>query len=140
MQNGDLGVHLREELVVILEGVLATVTVTEEERKWGRKRKPVAFHINWHELPLKRLVTIGKRWPDYEVSIITFIDQALADEAAEFLDEAQIPYDSIRYQAFGAFTNTLRYRTRTRSIYDSDTHRLDQYGQLGTAVVKGEDW
>ena len=142
MQNGDLGVHLREELVVILEGVLCQVTTTHDVRRKLsiRRQRPVAFHINWHEIPMKRMVTIGERWPDYEVNIVTFLDQALADEAAEFLDLADIPHDSIAYQAFGTFTNTLRYRPRIRAIYDSDFDRLSSYGQVGIAVVRGEDF
>ena len=74
------------------------------------------------------------------MDIVTFISPNLADEAAEFLDEAQIPYSSIRYQGFDSFTNTLRYKTHLRSIYDSDPNRLDHYGQVGIAVVKGEDF
>ena len=140
MQNGDLAEFTREQLVVILEGVLCQVTVTQDATRKLRRPRPVAFHIHWHEIPLKRLVSMGERWPDYEVQIITFIDQRLADEAAEFLDEADIPYDSIRYQGFGTFTNMIRYRPHLRAVYDSDPERLDHYGQLGTAVIRGEDW
>jgi len=140
MQNGDLATHFREELIVILEGVLCQVTVNEEPKRRFRRQQPATYHINWHELPLKRMVTIKERWPDYELNVVTFISPRLADEAAEFLDLIDAPYDSISYQGMGSFTGSLRYRPHVRAVYDCDPQRLDNYGQLGRAVVRGEDF
>ena len=139
MQNGDLAVHHREQLVVILEGVLCQVTVIPGKR-WALRQMPDSYHISWHELPLKRMVAINERWPDYDVEVITFISQRLADEAAEFLSDAEIPHSSIRYHGYKSFVDTLRYKPHLRGIYDSNPHRLDEYGQAGIAVVRGEDF
>ena len=140
MQNGDLAVHHRETLVVILEGVLCQVTVNTGAKRRLRRSDSDTYHISWHEIPLKRLITTAERWPDYDIEIVTFISNRLAEEAAEFLNDATIPYGSIRYQGYGTFVNTLRYRPHLRAIYDSNPHRLDEYGQVGIAVVRGEDW
>jgi hypothetical protein len=140
MQKGDLAVHHREQLVVILEGVLCHVTVTSGTKRRLRRSDPDTYHISWHEIPLKRMVTIGERWPDYEVEIVTFISKEVAGQAAEFLLDAEIPYSSIRYHSYNDFVNTLRYRPHVRAVYDSNYQRLSEYGQAGTAVVRGEDW
>ena len=139
MQNGDLAVHHREQLVVILEGVLCLVTVSKGTRVRLR-RAADTYHISWHEIPLKRMVAIGERWPEYDVDIITFVSQEVADEAANFLEEAGIPFSSIRYQGYKSFVDTLRYKPHLRGIYDSDTSRLDEYGQVGIAVIRGYDF
>jgi hypothetical protein len=139
MQNGDLAVYNREKLVVILEGVLCLVAVTEGAKRHLR-RQPPTYHISWHEVPLKRMVSIAQRWPDYDVEIVTFVDQRLADEAAEYLELAGIPYDSIRYLGYDSFVNTLRFKPDIRAIYDSSPQRLDEYGQAGHAVIRGEDF
>ena len=140
MQNGDLAVHNREQLVVILEGVLCHVTVNAGTRRRMRRSDPDTYHISWHEIPLKRMVAIGERWPDYDMEIVTFISQELADEAAVFLEDASIPYSAIRYHGYESFVNTLRYKPHLRGIYDSNEHRLDEYGQSGIAVIRGEDF
>ena len=59
MQNGDLAVHNREQLVVILEGVLCKVVVHKGTKRLVRRSTSDAYHIHWYEIPLKRMVTIG---------------------------------------------------------------------------------
>ena len=73
------------------------------------------------------------RWPNYEVEIVTFNSQKLADEAAEFLNDAGIPYASIGYRIM-ARVHRRCVPAGHPAIYDSDPQRLDHYGQLGIAV------
>ena len=142
MQQGDLAEFHQERLIVVLEGVLALVV--EEVMTAGRWRwkhdYTTGYHIIWHEVPLKRLVVMNERYPNYTVEIITFRSQKLADMAAEFLDDAHIPFSSIGYTPYDDFVAVLRYQRDIRTIYDSDPERLDGYGQLGLAVVRGEDF
>lgn len=141
MQDGDLAEFHQERLIVVLEGVLALVAPEKQAvGRWRRRVETVAYHVLWHEVPLKRLVMINERHPEFDVEILTFHDPTLADQAAEFLDQAGIPYGSVRYQAYATFTQLLRYQRNIRTIYDSDPDRLDDYGQLGTAVVRGQDF
>lgn len=140
MQDGDLATWQRERLIVILEGVLAQVVLERHTTKIRRRQSIDGYHIIWHEVPLKRLAAIGQRWPDYEVEIVTFHDQKLVDLAADYLDEAHIPYTTIRNEKFERFTSLLKFQQNIRTIYDSDPDRLDSYGQLGRAVVRGDDF
>ena len=139
MQDGDLGVYEREELIVILEGVLCDVYHTETTGKlW--KRRGGSTHLDWHDVPLKRLIMVKKNYPHFELTIVTFVSQEVADHAAQFLVNAHIDYDTLSYVPMEDFVMTLRYRPRVRAVYDSEPERLDRYGQAGIAVVKGNDW
>lgn len=140
MQHGDLEASVREELVVVLEGVLCQVTFGPVKRRILRTQPQATMHISWHDVPLKRLVSISQRWPDYDVAIVTFVSQRTADETAEYLTDLGVPYASIGYRPFATFVRSLTFLPHVRAVYDSDPQRLDHYGQLGHAVVPGEDW
>jgi hypothetical protein len=141
MQQGDLGEFHQERLIVVLEGVLALVVNEKHLTGRFRKREQVTgYHIIWHEVPLKRLVMMAERYPQFSIEILSFRSQKLIDMAAEFLDDAHIPYSLVRYQGYDQFVSMLRYQRDIRAIYDSDPDRLDDYGQLGVAVVRGNDF
>jgi hypothetical protein len=100
----------------------------------------VAYHINWYDVPLKRLIVTHERNPDLDVELVSFISQDFVDFAAEYLDLAGIPYSSIKYWSFDMFQSVLRYQRNLRAVYDTDPDQLQRYGQLGVAVVQGSDF
>lgn len=138
MQNGDLELWTRPRYVVVIEGVLCHVEPVTRQRRL-RRDEITGYNAQWYDVPLKRLLYMKDRWPNTAQDLITFISQEFCDQAADFLEEAGLQYDDIRYRQFRDFTGTLRYKPDIQSVYDSDPARLDQYGQLGHAVVPGED-
>jgi hypothetical protein len=124
--------------VVVIEGVLCRVDPVVTERRF-RGSKVTGYNASWYDVPLKRMLYMKDRWPDTAQDLVTFVSQDFADQAASFLDEVGLQYDEIRYRQFSEFTTLLRYQRDLQRVYDSDPARLDQYGQLGHAVVPGED-
>jgi hypothetical protein len=139
MQHGDLATHTRHRLVVVLEGVIATVTPIVEEHRW-RADKHLGWNYTWHEAPLKRMANIYRRYPEIAVEVITFLSQDVADLAADFFTDTGIPFDEVSYQPFSHYVSKLRYQTGIAQIIDSAPDRLDRYGQLGRAVLPGGDF
>jgi hypothetical protein len=141
VQFGDLAESDRESLILVLEGVLANVTtVTEHTSGFLRRRTTTSYHINWYEVPLKRLIVTKERYPHYEINIVTFQGQPVADQAAEYLNSISLAYDEIRAWHYNKFCGTLPFIRQLRAVYDSDPERLQGYGQYGVAVVAGHDW
>jgi len=140
MQGGDLEAAVSERLVIIIEGVLCNVTVIEEKRKFRGGSRITGYHINWYETPLKRLVFIKDRFPQFQIEAVTFISLEFLEEASSFLLDALIPIDSAEYVPFDRFAYGLRFQDTLRAIYDSDPARLDRYGQLGVQVQAGKDF
>jgi hypothetical protein len=139
MERGDLATWTRPRYVIVIEGVFCSVTLIEEQR-FMRKPKTTGWHAQWYDIPLKRLCYMKSRWPGTAADLVTFVSMDFCDEAADFLDTATIPYDTIRYQPLDQFTNTIRYQQDLQAIYDSDQGRLDRFGQLGRSVMPGEDF
>ena len=139
MERGDLATFVRPNYIIVLEGVLAIISPIEEKRRWGRTR-PVAYNIHWMDIPLRRLATMQRQWPDVGAEIVTFVSEDVAQMAADFLDSIPLAYDSLRYHSFKDFRTLLPYRDGVQAIFDSDPDRLDRYGQLGHAVLRGEDF
>jgi hypothetical protein len=139
MQHGDLATHTRLRLIVVLEGVLATIDPIVEQHRW-RADRITGWSITWHEMPLKRMAYVASHYPDLGVEVITFINQDVADLAAMFFLSANIPYDEVTFQEFHHFTSSLPYQTGITQIIDSAPDRLDRYGQLGRAVLSGGDF
>lgn len=135
MEHGDLTPVNRPTIVVVLEGVLAHVEYTTTGRMaW----KTTTHQVTWLNIPLKRLATMIRAY-DIDVDVITFTDQEVADEAAEFFDDIGLHIASVQYQAFERWAQTLPFMT-VQQVIDSDQGRLDRYGQLGRSVTMGEDW
>ena len=99
MQHGDLATSTRHRLVVVLEGVIATVTPIIEEHRW-RADKHLGWNYTWHEMPLKRMANIYRRYPDIAVEVLTFLSQDVADLAADFFNDTGIPFDEVSYHQF----------------------------------------
>jgi hypothetical protein len=139
MQNGDLEAHVRDRIIVVVEGVLCLPIQEKERSRWGRD-KVVAYHINWYEIPLKRLIAINERNPELDVDLVSFMSEKFVDMAAEYLDIAGIPYSSIKFWNLDMFASVLKYQRNLRAIYDTDPEQLDRYGQYGHAVLQGHDF
>lgn len=140
MQGGDLEAAVSERIVLVIEGVLCNVRVIEEKRRFRSGSRISGYHISWYETPLKRVVFIKERFPQFSIEAVTFINDEFLDEASSFLNDTFIPIDSAYYANFDNFTYGLRFQDDLRAIYDSDPDRLDRYGQLGVAVVAGRDF
>jgi hypothetical protein len=139
MQNGDLALWTRPRYVVVIEGVLCRVEPVVRERRL-RGNVITGYNAFWYDVPLKRLLYMKDRWPDTAQDLVTFVSQAFCDQAAEFLDAAGVQFDEVKYVSLDTFTAVLRYQRDLQAVYDSDPARLDRYGQLGHAVVPGEDF
>jgi hypothetical protein len=140
MQHGDLETWSRTRILLILEGVLATITpITEKTHRWGSSVKTVGYDLEWHDVPLKRMITMAGQF-DVAFDIVTFYDQTVADHAADYLQTIPIPYDTIESANFKQFCSKLRFRVDVSQIIDSDPQRLQHYGQLGRQVLTGGDF
>jgi hypothetical protein len=137
MEHGDLAVSVQPRWIVVLEGVLALVTQSSSRKLF---RRDTTWHIQWHEVPLKRMIVMKERWPDNALEIVTFTDESVLDSASLYLDEIHVPYDMLSYRRLDSFCESLRFRPDVRAVYDSDYDRLMRFGQLGIAVLRGEDF
>lgn len=139
MENGDLAVSVRPHIVVVLEGVLADLTPVEQTRRL-RRSKIVAYNFHWHDVPLKRISHMKRYWPDTAIDVVTFVSQDVCDEAAEFFDRTLITVDTVEYHLFSTYVSILPYQQEVTMVVDTSSDRLDRYGQLGKAVVRGQDF
>lgn len=139
MERGDLAVSVRPYYVVVAEGVLVSVHEVTEERRF-RGSRVTGLNLHWLDLPLRRLATMRRQYPDYGCEVVTFHSQDLADQVAEFLETLEVPVDSVSYQGFSSFCLSLGFREQLSAVYDSDPDRLDRYGQVGKAVARGMDF
>ena len=85
MERGDLALSTRPYYVVVLEGVLCQITALTHERRF-RAPKTVGFNLVWMDLPMRRLATKKRQFPEVGAEIVTFISEETADFAADFLD------------------------------------------------------
>jgi hypothetical protein len=138
MQQGDLEQWTVPRWIVVIEGVLCNVIPIEKKKRF-RDPQISGYHINWHDVPLKRMVYLKSKWPEASLEVVTFIPDVL-DTMVEFMDEAQIPYDKASYSRFDQFCSMMRFQNDLQKVYDSDIARLDRYGQYGVAVNRGMDF
>jgi len=139
MQGGDLQLWERPRYIIVIEGVLCRVDPVTRKRRF-REPEVTGYNVQWYDVPIKRSLYLKDRWPDTGQELITFVSQEFADQAASFLDQVGMQYDEVHYQRFADFTSILPYQRDLQAVYDSDPARLDRYGQLGHAVVAGEDY
>ena len=139
MERGDLAVSVRQHYVVVLEGVLAMVTDLTEKRRL-RSDRVTGHNLHWLDIPMRRLATMRRQFPDVGAEVITFVDEQVADDAALFLDAASVPVDNVSYQPFERWVSLLPYQDGLQAVFDSDETRLDRYGQLGRQVTLGKDF
>lgn len=142
MEQGDLAVSVRQHYVIVLEGVLAMITdITEKRPMWrGGGDRVTGHNIHWFDIPMRRLATMRRQFPDVGAEVVTFVDEQVADDAALFLDAASVPVDSCSYQPFDRWVSLLPYQDGLQAVFDSSPLRLDRYGQIGRQVTQGEDF
>ena len=140
MQNDDLSEWNRPRIVLVIEGVLCNRIERHGEARRLRKAPILSYHTQWYETPLKRVVVLKHNYPDMGVDLVTFISQEFADEAAEYLDMLNIPYDSVKYMPWETFATSLRFQSDIKAVYDSSAQRLSRFGQLGVQTVAGGDF
>ena len=137
MQHGDLATSVQPRWIIVLEGVLALV-VQEKDKKFFRRTS--TYHILWHEVPLKRMVSLKHRYPENQLEIVSFLGQGVIDQAGPYLDTIGVPYDTLRYYSIDDFCDMLRFNPDVRAVYDSDPENLHRFGQLGVSVMRGNDF
>lgn len=125
--------------MLVLEGVLATVTPVVETHRW-RSDEITGWDLTWHDVPLKRMATMSRRFTDVMFDIVTFEPQAVADQAADFLNTIPLDYASIEAVDYRQFCSRLKFRTDVQQVIDSSPERLQRYGQLGRQVMFGGDF
>jgi hypothetical protein len=135
MEHGDLTLVNRPTIIVVLEGVLANVEYTTTGRlAW----KTTTHQIVWLNTPLKRVAQMIRSY-DVDIDVVTFTDQEVADEAAEFFNDIGLHIARVSYQPFDRWAQTLPFQV-VQQVIDSDQGRLDRCGQLGRSVTMGEDF
>jgi hypothetical protein len=139
MQHGDLETWSRQRVLVILEGVLATVSPVIETHRWKRD-ETVGWNIEWHDLALKRLANSTRRFHDIGWTVVTFQAEEVRDQAADMLAAIPIDVEAVEYSDYRQFCSRLRFQSDVIQVVDSDSDRLSRFGQLGRQVVSGEDW
>lgn len=139
MQDGDLEIWTTHRILVVLEGVLATVTPIIETHRWKRD-EITGWDLAFHDTPLKRMLYMEQTFHDVAFDIVTFHPQDVADQAADYLAAIPIPFDTIAAVDYRQFCSKLRFRSDVRQIIDSDPDRLHNYGQLGRQVLIGGDF
>jgi hypothetical protein len=140
MQHGDLETSSRRRIVVVLEGVLATITPIVQPHRWPRHDEVTGYHFLWHDIPLKRLATMKRNHPQTAIDVITFVSDDVIDQAAQFFLDIHLPVDSVAFERLDQYADVLRYQADIVMVIDSDDERLDKYGQLGKSVLIGGDF
>jgi hypothetical protein len=139
VRGNDLALTYRPRVVYVLEGVLCSVERSAPRRTIRNLRPKPKVVLKWSELAVKRLIYLT-RFHAASHEIVTFTSQELADEAAEFFLGLQAPVTTVEYvEDFDNWTFALRFQT-IQAVYDSDSNRLDRYGQVGRAVIWGGDF
>jgi hypothetical protein len=139
VERGDLATWSRDRILLILEGVLATVTPVIETHRWKRD-EITGYDIAWHDLALKRLSVSTRRYPDIGFTVVTFQSEQVRDMAADMLAAIPIDVEAVEHRDYRQFCSMLRFQTDVQQILDTDPDRLHNYGQLGKQVVAGGDW
>jgi hypothetical protein len=133
VKDGDLATYTESNVIVVLEGVLADLTYSGRLRK---RLKPAA-EWQWEQLALRRMVQWHRG--NVNVDVVTFVSDAAADTAAEFLVKYGYEFGLVEYRQFDLFCDALIVR-RPTGVYDSEPSRLNRYGQFGVSVLRGTDF
>lgn len=124
MEKGDLGTYEEHALVVVLEGVLAS---PQWQSSMLRKPKLLpAMSWPWARTSLKQMVAYGRQ--NTSVDVVTFLDRAVADEAAEYFMTFDIPFASCAFNDYELFCESLTWRPSISRVIDSSPNRLAKYG------------
>lgn len=142
MEGGDIASWSSTSFIVVLEGMLAHIPESKMKtlkgKVWNRGFQPPpppADEWDWSTLSIKQVNDYARRL-NVGIDVVTFISQAVADQAAEWLSKYEIEVRSVEYADLDLFCTSLVWRDVER-IVDSDRNRLMRYGQLGFAATHG---
>ena len=119
MERGDISSWASKRIIVVLEGVL---TAPRYEQSGVLRKKQELLDPDywvWEELPVRLVVDYGRRL-NVAVEVVTFMGQDVADGAAEWFSKYGVEV------------------TEVERVIDSDPERIQHYGQLGYASLRGE--
>lgn len=131
MEGNDLGVTENNQIIVVLEGVLC-VPVPRKRLLRADQWEP-ATTWSWNMLGLKQ----AYRWTTkgIDVEVITFLGEEVADDASDFLNNADVSVGGVVPYDYNVFCSTLVLKTfKVLGVYDSDPDRIQYYGQRGILV------
>ena len=135
MQNGDLGTWEQAHMVVVLEGVLCSPS----RKGLVRPRLTNPEDWGWSVVGLRSLQRYS--FASVPIDVITFLGQEVADHAAAFLSRYDLVVSSVEAVEVDAFTRSLAWRHNdVQRVIDTDTNRLDRYGQKGYQVQTGGEF
>jgi len=131
MEGNDLGVRETDQIIVVLEGVL-TQPVLRKRLILSNQWTPATTWA-WNMLGLKQ----AYRWTTQgiDVEVVTFLGEEVADDASDFLNNADVAVGGVIPYDYNVFCSTLVLKTfRVLGVYDSDPDRINHYGQRGILV------
>lgn len=133
MEGGDLAGWHTQRIIVVLEGVLARPV---SERKLLRSRLTDPERWEWSTLAIKYLVDKVQRL-NQAVEVVTFMGQEVADMAAAYLLDYEIPAADVAAADLDTFCLSLTWRPEISTVVDSDYDRIARYGQRGYLTTFG---
>lgn len=138
MERGDISSWASKRIIVVLEGVL---TSPRYEQSGVLRKKQELLDPDywvWEELPVRLVVDYGRRL-NVAVEVVTFMGQDVADGAAEWFSKYGVEVAEVLAVDFEMFCRSLLWRlTEVERVVDSDPERIQHYGQLGYASLRGE--
>lgn len=135
MENGDLASFAESRIVVVLEGLLTTPKYTGTLRK---KLSP-ADEWQWQPLPIKHVWDYTHR-QNLAVEAVTFMGEAVAEAAADWLAKYDVPFAAVDYADLDWFCRSLTWRPEVTYVVDSDPIRFQRYGQKGYVAKYGGEF
>ena len=139
MERGDIAGWTTTRMIVILEGVLCTPMYEKKGRMRKHETLLPASKWQWEMVALKQVIDYITR-ANVAVEVVTFISEDVADEAADFFSQYDVPVSSTEFADFDWFCRSLVWRPEVTAVIDTEMDRLMRYGQRGTAVQRGESF
>ncbi len=140
MEKGDISNWASPRIIVVLEGVLCR-PVPPHKRIFARKATQVEADPgtwSWETIPVQKVVDYGGRL-NVPVEVVTFMGQAIADAAADWMARYDIEVTSVEAVDFDWFCRSLRWRQGVR-VVDTDPERIQHYGQAGYLTMRGQEF
>lgn len=132
MEKGDLAVWMDDRIVVVLEGVLASIPEPEIHKSgvFGRNRTVEwvdADHWMWSHYAVKQINDKAYRL-NVSIDVVTFLSPDVADLAAEWMLKYDVRVSGVEYSDFDMFCQSLSWRPSIHHVVDTDPRRLAGYG------------
>ena len=127
MEGNDLGLWQERRMLVVLEGTL--VSIPQHRHGVFRKHTELApiGEWAWSRSTIARINYMATKF-NQVIEVVTFISQAVADDAAEWLLRHDVRVSGVEFFDFAMFCEYLRWNNDVERVIDSDNERLNQYG------------